>query len=85
MSYSLSFRSEVEDDAISGYLWYEEKVTGLGEEFLRVFYAYAREIPQMTRMLASTSTSLPKGIQGFQVPSAQTIPLCNLLAMASLL
>jgi len=46
MSYSLSFRPEVEDDAVSGYVWYEKKATGLGEEFLRVFYAYAGEIPQ---------------------------------------
>ena len=44
MSYSLSFRPEVENDDISGYAWYEEKATGLGEEFLRVFYACAREI-----------------------------------------
>ena len=44
MSYTLSFRPEVENDAISGYVWYEEKSTGLGEEFLRVFYACAREI-----------------------------------------
>jgi hypothetical protein len=46
MSYSLSFRPEVEDDAVSGYLWYEEKATDLGEEFLRMFYACAREIPR---------------------------------------
>ena len=46
MSYSLLFRPEVEDDAISGYAWYEKKAAGLGEEFLRVFYACAREIPR---------------------------------------
>jgi len=44
MRYSLSFRPEVEDEAVSGYLWYEKKATGLGEEFLRVFYAGASEI-----------------------------------------
>jgi plasmid stabilization system protein ParE len=39
MTYSLSFLPEVEDDAISGYSWYEDKAFGLGEEFLRIFYA----------------------------------------------
>lgn len=39
MSYSLSFLPEVEEDAINGYRWYEEKGIGLGEEFLRLFYA----------------------------------------------
>ena len=46
MRYSLSFRSEVEDDAINGYVWYEDKAKGLGEEFLRVFYASAGDIPR---------------------------------------
>lgn len=40
----LSFLSEVEEDAVSAYFWYEEKSKGLGEEFLRVFYAGAAEI-----------------------------------------
>ena len=44
MRYSLSFRLEVEDDAVSNYVWYKKKAVGLGEEFLRVFYACAREI-----------------------------------------
>lgn len=44
MNYSLSFRPEVADDAISGYVWYEDKANGLGEEFLRVFYACAVDI-----------------------------------------
>ena len=46
MIYSLSFRPEVEVDVISGYVWYEQKSVGLGDEFLRVFYACAREIPR---------------------------------------
>lgn len=44
MRYSLSFLPEVEEDAFSAYLWYEEKSKGLGEEFLRVFYATTSEI-----------------------------------------
>lgn len=44
MKYSLSFLPEVESDLINAYLWYEEKSKGLGEEFLRVFYANVSEI-----------------------------------------
>jgi len=44
MNYSISFFPEVEDDAISGYRWYEGKAIGLGEEFLRLFYAISGEI-----------------------------------------
>jgi len=44
MIYSISFLPEVEGDAINGYRWYEEKAVGLGEEFLRLFYAIAGEI-----------------------------------------
>lgn len=46
MTYGLQFLPEVEEDVIAGYLWYEEKGRGLGEEFLRVFYACANEIPR---------------------------------------
>ncbi|MBF0507000.1 MAG: type II toxin-antitoxin system RelE/ParE family toxin [Nitrospirae bacterium] len=44
MTYTLQFLSEIEEDAISGYMWYEAKSTGLGEDFLRMFYASANEI-----------------------------------------
>ena len=44
MRYLLSSLSEVEEDAVSAYIWYEEKSKGLGEEFLRAFYASAAEI-----------------------------------------
>jgi len=46
MTYSLSYVPEVEMDVIAGYLWYEEKSKGLGEDFLRLFYASSREIPR---------------------------------------
>ena len=39
MTYTLRFLPEVEEDVVSGYVWYEEKAPGLGEELLRVFYA----------------------------------------------
>jgi len=46
MTYALRFLPEVEDDAISGYSWYETKAPGLGDEFLRMFYACASDIPR---------------------------------------
>jgi hypothetical protein len=44
MTYTLHFLPEVEEDVISGYIWYEAKSRGLGEEFLRMFYASTNEI-----------------------------------------
>ncbi len=46
MTYTLHFLSEVEEDVVNGYVWYEHKSLGLGEEFLRVFYACAVELPR---------------------------------------
>ncbi len=46
MTYTLRFLPEVEDDAISGFSWYETKSPGLGDEFLRMFYACAGDIPR---------------------------------------
>ncbi len=46
MMHVLHFLPEVEEDVIASYAWYEEKVSGLGEEFLRLFYASAGEIPR---------------------------------------
>ena len=44
MTYTLQFLPEVEEDVVNGYVWYETKSKGLGEDFLRVFYACANEI-----------------------------------------
>ncbi|MDA3787956.1 MAG: hypothetical protein PF503_05640 [Desulfobacula sp.] len=44
MTYLLNFLPEIEEDVIASYLWYEEKTLGLGEEFLRMFYARAAEL-----------------------------------------
>jgi toxin ParE1/3/4 len=46
MTYTLRFLPEVEDDVVSGYEWYERKSAGLGEDFIRMFYVYASEIPR---------------------------------------
>ncbi len=43
MTYVLRFLPEVEEDVINGYVWYEEKSRGLGEDFLRMFYASAND------------------------------------------
>lgn len=45
MTYTLRFLPEIEEDAVTGYVWYETKSRGLGEDFLRMFYACANEIP----------------------------------------
>lgn len=39
MTLLLHFLPEVEEDVMTSYHWYEERSVGLGEEFLRVFYA----------------------------------------------
>ncbi|MGC9965023.1 MAG: type II toxin-antitoxin system RelE/ParE family toxin [Syntrophobacteraceae bacterium] len=44
MTYVLRFLPEVEEDAIAAFAWYQEKALGLGDEFLRTFYACANEI-----------------------------------------
>ncbi len=44
MTYTLRFLPEVETDVLGGRTWYEGKSTGLGEEFLRVFYACAEAL-----------------------------------------
>ena len=41
MTYNLRILPEVEEDVMAGYAWYEGKSPGLGEEFLRIFYACA--------------------------------------------
>ena len=53
MNYSVSFLPEVEEDAIAGYVWYEEKARGLGEEFLRLFYACSSDIAHNPHLYAS--------------------------------
>jgi plasmid stabilization system protein ParE len=46
MTYALRFLPEVDLDVWSGRTWYEEKLAGLGEDFLRVFYACSDELTQ---------------------------------------
>lgn len=46
MTYDLRFLPELEEDVSSGFRWYEQKATGLGEDFLRLFYACSEELPR---------------------------------------
>ncbi|MBI4681100.1 MAG: type II toxin-antitoxin system RelE/ParE family toxin [Nitrospirae bacterium] len=44
MTFALRFLPEVEEDVINGYVWYETKSRGLGEDFLRMIFACSNEI-----------------------------------------
>ena len=44
MTNLLRFLPELQEDAFTGYVWYEAKATGLGEDFLQMFYTYTGEI-----------------------------------------
>ncbi len=44
MNYRLLLAPEIEGDVLDGYRWYESKARGLGEDFLRIFYALSSEI-----------------------------------------
>ncbi len=46
MTYTLQFLPEVEEDVVSGYVWYEENASRSSREVLRTFYARAGEIPR---------------------------------------
>ncbi len=39
MHYSLKFHPDVEGDLQEIYSWYEEKLAGLGDDFLQIFYS----------------------------------------------
>ena len=44
MTYTVRFLPQVETDVWNGRTWYEGKTPGLGDEFLRVFYACSEEL-----------------------------------------
>lgn len=50
MNYQVRFVDEIEEDLYSAYSWYEGKSHGLGEDFLRVFYAKITELSRMPSM-----------------------------------
>jgi len=52
MTYALRFLPQVETDVRNGRRWYEDKAPGLGEEFLRVFYACCEELTRSPQVYA---------------------------------
>jgi len=44
VNYTIKFTPPVGNEALNAYYWYEKKSKGLGEDFLRVFYANATEL-----------------------------------------
>ena len=50
MTDTLRFQPEVEADVRSGRIWYDGKSQGLGDEFLRVFYASCQELARNPRL-----------------------------------
>lgn len=44
MNYDLKFLPVIEEDISSAYNWYESKSSGLGDEFVRLFYALSLDI-----------------------------------------
>lgn len=51
MSYNVRLRPELLDDASEAYGWYEERGTGLGDEFLRTVYAAIARIQRNPTLL----------------------------------
>ena len=44
MTYTLRFLPQVDDDAVAARRWYDAKSPGLGQDFLRTFYARLAEV-----------------------------------------
>ena len=55
---TLRFVPEVEKDALAGFMWYETKAAGLGEEFLRIFYAGALQIQRNPQIYPEIDTGI---------------------------
>ena len=71
MIFNIRFLPEVEDDLFSGFSWYEGKSSGLGEEFLRIFYASSNSLTR--------NALLYKKVYGdFRRILFKTLPICYL-------
>jgi plasmid stabilization system protein ParE len=62
MTYILTFRPEVEEDAVFGYLWYEDKATGLGKDYLRLVYACSGKILRNPLMYRKVHGEFRRGL-----------------------
>jgi hypothetical protein len=74
MTYTLRFVPEVEDDAISGFSWYETKSPGLGDEFLRMFYACAVDISRNPLLYRKVHKEFQHCLIG-RFPYAAVVPI----------
>jgi len=62
MSYDIRFLPDVEDDVVAGYRWYEWKAPGLGDEFLRMFYASLEGIKRNPRTSSKVYYEIRRGL-----------------------
>ena len=64
--WKLSFRPEVEDDVVEAVAWYDDKRTGLGDEFLAEYLAAIRRIRDNPLLFAVAANGLrPCRLQRF--------------------
>lgn len=62
MSYTLRFLSDVEEDVMAAYGWYEDKAVGLGAEFLRGFYAHAALLQRTPLIFSRVHKDFRRGL-----------------------
>jgi plasmid stabilization system protein ParE len=62
MRYDIRFLTDVEEDVVAGYRWYESKAPGLGEEFLRMFYACLEGIRRNPLISATVHHEIRRGL-----------------------
>ncbi len=62
MSHPIRLRPELLDDAAEAYAWYEDRVEGLGDEFLK---AFMRLSPKFSASLLSFGWSIPIFVESF--------------------
>jgi len=55
MKYQLRFLPVIEQDVLAAYQWYEGKSKGLGEEFLRIFYACSADLARNPKLFVEIS------------------------------
>lgn len=62
MTYILRFLPAVTEDIMAAYTWYEEKAIGLGEEFLRIFYAHMASIRRVPLIYSKVHQEFRRGL-----------------------
>jgi hypothetical protein len=62
MRYDIRFLPDVEEDVVAGYQWYEGKAPGIGDEFLRMFYACVGGIKRNPLLSATVYRDIRRSI-----------------------